>query len=58
MLAKGPGIMLQIFPSADSPNSQIYVDIMKGKKQIFKDNILINSVDTNRLTLYLKENFT
>lgn len=55
MLAKGPELMLQIFPSVDSPNSQIYVDIVKGKKQMFKDNILINSMDTNRLTLYLRE---
>ena len=58
MLAKGPGLMMQIFPIADSQNnSQIYVDIVKGKKQMFKNNILINSMDANRLTRYFKENF-
>jgi hypothetical protein len=40
MLAKGPGLMMQSSPIADSPdNSQIYVDIVKGKKQMFKNNI-------------------
>jgi len=49
---------MQIFPIADSQNnSQIYVDIVKGKKQMFKNNILINSMDANRLTRYFKENF-
>lgn len=59
MLAKGPELMMQIIPRTDSPdNSQIYVNIVKGKKQMFKDNILINSMDANRLALYLKEIFT
>ncbi len=59
MLAKGPELKMKIIPGSDYPNnSQIHVDIVRGKKQMFEDNLLINPIDTNRLKRFARENFT
>jgi hypothetical protein len=47
--------------SKDAPTAlKIKVDkgkILKGKKDVFHDDILINDYDANRLEKYFQENF-
>lgn len=60
MMAKGPQLEMQIIPhsSSDLPDSsQISMNIVRGKKQIFKDNILIRSIDMKKLRRFTRENF-
>ena len=60
MLAKGPELKMQIIPGLTSPPDgyQVNVNIMKGKKQIFRDIILIKTADMKRLKRFIRENFT
>jgi phosphoribosyl 1,2-cyclic phosphodiesterase len=60
MMAKGPQLEMQIIPhsSSDLPDSsQISMNIVRGKKQIFKDDILIKSIDLKKLRRFTRENF-
>jgi phosphoribosyl 1,2-cyclic phosphodiesterase len=57
MLARGPELEIEI--TSDSPDSSIIrVNILKGKKYMFKDDISISSRDAIRLKKFMKENFT
>ena len=60
MLAKGPELKMQIIPGLNSPPDgyQVNVNIIKGKKQIFRDIILIKTADMKRLKRFIRENFT
>lgn len=57
MLAKGPELKMEII--SDSPDSStIRVNVIKGKKYVFKDDITVNARDGIRLRKFMKENFT
>jgi hypothetical protein len=58
MMAKGPELMMEIVPSQPHEKaSVIKMRVYKGKKNVFKDDILINGIDAQRLSRYIKENF-
>ena len=58
MMAKGPELRMEIvsLPSHEE-DSIIRMRIYKGKKNVFKDDILIKNSDAQRLRRYIKENF-
>ena len=58
MMAKGPELRMEVV--ATRPHEEAFVirmRICKGKKNVFKDDILINNIDAQRLRRYIKENF-
>jgi len=60
MMTKGPELQMQVIQSASSDfpdSSQISINIVRGKKQIFKDNIFIKSADMVKLKRFNRENF-
>jgi hypothetical protein len=56
MLAKGPDLRLEITPKTENEYA-ISVRASKGKKNVFTDDILVNSTDAQRLKRYINENF-
>ena len=58
MMAKGPELRMEIVPQSQE-TSIIRINVFKGKKKkdVFKDDILVKSIDTQRLKRYIKENF-
>ena len=56
MLAKGPDLRIEITPKTENEYA-ISVRASKGKKNIFSDDILVNSTDAQRLKRYINENF-
>jgi phosphoribosyl 1,2-cyclic phosphodiesterase len=60
MMTKGPELQMQINLAASSEfpeSSQISMNIARGKKQIFKDNIFVKSADGAKLKRFTRENF-
>ena len=57
MLAKGPELRIEIIPKPESSEYYIKIRVLKGKKRVFNDNILVNNFDAQRLKGYIKENF-
>lgn len=63
MFSKGPALRMELVhsESKDTPSAlKILADkgnILKGKKDVFHDDILISDIDANRLKKYFKENF-
>ena len=55
MLAKGPDLRMEITKTENE--YVINVRASKGKKNIFNDDILVNSTDAQRLKRYINENF-
>ena len=57
MLSKGPDLRLEIVPTTEN-NYSIKVRASKGKKKnVFNDDILITSIDAEKLKRYINENF-
>lgn len=60
MMARGPQLKLEVVdmnePSYDN-SSTIRVNVSKGKKTIFIDDILIDKIDAIKFRKYIKENF-
>ncbi|HJT47440.1 MAG TPA: MBL fold metallo-hydrolase [Nitrososphaeraceae archaeon] len=59
MMARGPQLTMEIIdadPSHDN-STTIRINVSKGKKMVFKDNIIIDDIDAIRLRKYIKENF-
>ena len=56
MLAKGPDLRMEITPKTEN-EYVINVRASKGKKNVFNDDILVNSTDAQRLKRYINENF-
>lgn len=56
MLARGPELKMEII-SESQDVSLVRVNIMKGNKYMFKDDILINSADSIRLKTFIRKNF-
>lgn len=60
MFAAGPQLNVEILQSESlgkGENSVIRINVFKKKKTIFKDDILINRRDTDRLRGYFRKNF-
>jgi hypothetical protein len=58
MLAKGPELRMEILPSQSKEAAcAIRIVVFKGKKNLFKDDILLNNIDAQRLRRYIRENF-
>jgi phosphoribosyl 1,2-cyclic phosphodiesterase len=58
MMAKGPELRMEIVSSQlQEEASVVRMRVYKGKKNVFKDDILINNSDAQRLRRYIKENF-
>jgi hypothetical protein len=60
MFATGPEMMLEILPSKSlekEETSIVRINVSKGKKSVFKDDILISRKDTDSLRRYIQENF-
>ena len=63
MFSKGPALKMELVhsESKDTPSAlKILADkgnILKGKKDVFHDDILISDIDANRLKKYFRENF-
>jgi|SoiMethySBSTD1v2_1073268.scaffolds.fasta_scaffold1709526_1 hypothetical protein len=60
MMARGPQLKLELVdmnePSYDNA-STIKVNVSKGKKTIFNDDIIIDKIDAIKFRKYIKENF-
>ncbi len=65
MFSKGPELKMEIVPSSSSSSESldkveayiIRINVFKGKKSIFKDDILLSRKDTEELRRYIRENF-
>src|SRR5215217_4550438 len=65
MFSKGPELKMEIIPSSSSSSesldkleaSIVRINVFKGKKSIFKDDILVSRKDTEELRKYIRENF-
>ena len=63
MFSKGPALKMELVhsESKDTPSAlKILADkgnMLKGKKDVFHDDILISDIDANRLKKYFQENF-
>ena len=58
MLAKGPELRMELLPSQSKEAAcAIRIVVFKGKKNLFKDDILLNNIDAQRLRRYIRENF-
>ena len=63
MFSKGPELKMEIVPSSSSESldkveaSIVRINVFKGKKSIFKDDILLSRKDTEELRRYIRENF-
>jgi hypothetical protein len=55
MMAKGPQLKMEIIPQSQD-TSLIRLNVSRGKKNVFKDDVLINNLDDKRLKRYLNEN--
>jgi hypothetical protein len=66
MFSKGPELKMEIVPSSSSSSSEsldkvetyiVRINVFKGKKSIFKEDILLSRKDTEELRRYIRENF-
>jgi phosphoribosyl 1,2-cyclic phosphodiesterase len=58
MLAKGPELKMKIIPTQlQEASYAVRIIVSKGKKNLFKDDILLDDVDAHRLRRYIRENF-
>jgi phosphoribosyl 1,2-cyclic phosphodiesterase len=60
MLTVGPDVRIEILPSESLDKEEasiVRINVSKGKKAVFKDDIFISRKDTDGLRRYIKENF-
>ena len=59
MMARGAQLKLEILDMNEPPydNAAIRVNVSKGKKTTFSDDIIIGKIDAIRLRKYIRENF-
>jgi hypothetical protein len=62
MFSKGPELKMEIVPSSSESldkveTSVVRINVFKGKKSIFKDDILLSRKDTEELRRYIRQNF-
>jgi hypothetical protein len=59
MFASGPELKLEILPSESMEKEEtsiVRINVSKGKKTVFKDDIMISRKDTDDLRRYIQEN--
>lgn len=54
-MAKGPELKMSLVPQ--DQNSIVRINMMKGKKPVFAEDIVISGSDAQRLERYIKKNF-
>jgi len=60
MFASGPELTLEILPPESlekEETSIVRINVSKGKKTVFNDDIMISRKDTDALRRYIQENF-
>jgi phosphoribosyl 1,2-cyclic phosphodiesterase len=63
MFSKGPELKMEIVSSQSSPDDEeeassiVRINVFKGKKSIFKNDIQLSRKDTEELRRYIRENF-
>jgi transposase len=58
MMTKGPELKVEIVPSqSDEAASTVKIRAFRGKKNVFKDDILVSNFEAQRLKRFIKENF-
>jgi hypothetical protein len=59
MMTRGAQLKLEILDMNEPPydNAAIRVNVSKGKKTTFNDDIIIGKIDAIRLRKYIRENF-
>jgi len=62
MFSKGPELKMEIVSSQSSPEEEeassiVRINVFKGKKSIFKDDIPLSRKDTEELRRHIRENF-
>jgi hypothetical protein len=60
MFASGPELKLEILTSESMEREEtsiVRINVSKGKKTVFKDDITISRKDTDDLRRYIQENF-
>ncbi|HZC49902.1 MAG TPA: MBL fold metallo-hydrolase [Nitrososphaeraceae archaeon] len=63
MFSKGPELKVEIVSSQSSPDDEeeassiVRINVFKGKKSIFKNDIQLSRKDTEELRRYIRENF-
>jgi L-ascorbate metabolism protein UlaG (beta-lactamase superfamily) len=55
--SKGPELIMELSISTPSVPT-LKIDVFKGRKTVFKDDVLINESDARRFKQYIQENFT
>jgi L-ascorbate metabolism protein UlaG (beta-lactamase superfamily) len=59
MLARGPELTMELINSESKENQPaIKISVLKGRKYVFQDEILINGADAIRLGRYFTKNFS
>jgi phosphoribosyl 1,2-cyclic phosphodiesterase len=60
MLARGPELTMELVTrqSNEKEPAKLKITALKGKKYVFRDDILINDLDALRLKKYFQENFS
>jgi hypothetical protein len=57
-MTKGPELKVEIVPSqSDEAASTVKIRAFRGKKNVFKDDILVSNFEAQRLKRFIKENF-
>ena len=58
MLARGPELRMEIVSTQSQEEAcAVRIIVSRGKKNLFKDDILLNDIYAERLRRYIKENF-
>jgi hypothetical protein len=59
MLARRPELTMELItsPSQEKGPTRLKIRALKGKKYVFRDDILINDIDVLRIKKYFQENF-
>jgi phosphoribosyl 1,2-cyclic phosphodiesterase len=57
MLSRGPELRMELVTEQGKDNAILKISSFKGKKYVFRDDILINDMDVRKLKKYFQENF-
>jgi L-ascorbate metabolism protein UlaG (beta-lactamase superfamily) len=59
MLSRGPDLRMELVTPSEQgkENAVLKISAFKGKKYVFRDDILINDMDARKLKKYFQENF-
>jgi hypothetical protein len=57
MFSRGPELRMELVTEQGKENAVLKISSFKGKKHVFRDDILINDMDAQKLKKYFQENF-